>query len=131
MSTVSYVPRVPMSVRSAQVVGLILAVPMALGSVMFSVITPDHRYAAWVTWLFSPVAFLAAVGLFLTAPRLGRGGEATRERMVRLLVVVAGFSVIKLSVFSETTSIPFLVLALLGLALLRTRSARRSQSPSR
>ena len=119
MSTIEYVRRVPATVRAAQLVSLLLSLPMAIGSFMFAVVTPDHRYAAWVTWLFSPIAFAAAVGLLFTAPRLGRGGQDVRRRMLRLLVVVQVFSLVKLTVFGEVESIPFLILALLAFALLR------------
>ncbi len=77
--------------------------------------------------MFAPIAFAAGMGLLATAPRLARGGSVMRCRMLRLLAIVAVFSVVKLTVFGEVASIPFLVLACLALGLLSTRSARAAE----
>lgn len=126
MSTVSYLPRVPVAVRTAQFLSLLLALPMAFGSVMFSLITPDRHHAAWVTWVFAPISFTVAVGLLMTVPRLGHSRSAP-QRTVQLLLAAVVFSLVKLTVFGEVESIPFLVLALTSLALLvRHRPGRVS-----
>lgn len=128
MSTTTISPRISTTARAGQLVSVLLAVPMAFGSVMFSVVTPDHHYAAWVTWLFSSVAFMTALGLLVTAPRLATGPDM-RKRLLRLLLVVQAYSLVKLSVFHEVESIPFLALAVAAFTMLRTGSARQTGHP--
>lgn len=121
--------RAPASVRAAQLLSVLLALPMTIGSFMFAVITPDHHYAAWVTWLFSPIAFAIGLGLLVTAPVLARHGSKGRDRALRLLLAAQIFSVVKLTVFGEVESVPFLVLASVAFGLLCTRSARYPRHP--
>lgn len=115
------------TLRAAQVLSLLLALPMTVGSVMFTLIIPDRHHAAWVTWAFAPIACAIGVGLLLTAPRMASQLPAVRDRLLRLLAAAAVFSLVKLTVFQETEAIPFLVLAGLAFALLVPR--RPSATP--
>ena len=117
------------SLRAAQALSIVLAVPMTIGSVIFSVISPERHEAAWKTWTLAPVAFACGIGLLVLAPRLVRGGAAARRRLLALLCVVEAFSLIKLLAFHETASVPFLVVGALAIALLQMPARRIAVIP--
>jgi cytochrome bd-type quinol oxidase subunit 2 len=116
--------RPPRALRAAQLAMIVMAVPMTVGGVIFAVISPDHHHAAWVTWTLAPIAAGTGLGLLLTAPRAGRRNGPRRLTLVRLLALATTFSVVKLAIFHEGASVPFLVLGVAALALLATRPVR-------
>jgi hypothetical protein len=109
--------RIRPALRAAQVLMLLLSLPMTVGGTVFGLVQPDDRYAEWVSRVLGSSALLIGLGLLASALVMFRDPGRVRQPALYLLAAAETFNAIKLIGFHEGASVPFILVATAALVL--------------